>query len=742
MAGPGDVEEEPGMRTSSARDHGHDEVLDARAQAWEALRGCQDRDRYLAPLTENAGALLAPPASTLRTAASTPDAVALAAYLERSCDLTMRGGAAAAVTYPLAACALAEHYLVRRIGGSGTAALAAAAVAAAEVGRAAAPPAADAPALVAPGYAGLAEAVGWLAGDDQDGDAGSGNRAARLLQPSGPMRAPFRLVAAVAAPRHRGLAMAAALAGVPGRGARVAVALVWAGVVLAAAGFTVALLRSPTVAPWVVAVLAPVLVVTVLLAGAAAHLLGAVLGLRGLLEETAGAEQYGLVPGVPLADGGRPPGRVSELLDRLTGVPAADGVPPLLTWATDVLDDLAGMPPEQPGLLDDAGVRLDSPTQQSRRALTFGDLWLRRAGRAEGDAELLRRSAADPELRAVDLRLIATDVTTGRPVELPLAEGWWFCGPCLAGGLPSRVVEQLTAAAPAADDGSDAHAPVCPRHGSPLLPMPTAADMPVIVAARLAAATPGLMRATPLYRVTHGDRITAHWFCDAGAADADVTMFDAPLPRWPTFGLAVVPVAADDAADGDWVEVPESDTSPGPDLAAPLGGPWAYARAVLAARSGWRDRTEFGRQGSRGRLGVVRRGSVSAGGLAPDAAEVLRLALRGHHAGRELRARFTGRDGDIASQTGTDRYRWVRLRTALRGHRDLSLAVSARLPLYTDLAVGYRIPAAVAEWFTPPIAPGRVDPAWADAAAALTHVKALTDGGVLDWDTDYGTPPR
>ncbi len=128
------------MRTSSARDHGHDEVVDARAQAWEALRGCQDRDLYLAPLTENAGALLAPPATTLRTAASTPDAAALAAYLERSCDLTMRGGAAAAVTYPLAACALAEHYLVRRIGGSGTAALAAAAVAAAEVGRAAAAP--------------------------------------------------------------------------------------------------------------------------------------------------------------------------------------------------------------------------------------------------------------------------------------------------------------------------------------------------------------------------------------------------------------------------------------------------------------------------------------------------------------------------------------------------------------------------------------------------------------------------
>jgi hypothetical protein len=33
-------------------------------------------------------------------------------------------------------------------------------------------------------------------------------------------------------------------------------------------------------------------------------------------------------------------------------------------------------------------------------------------------------------------------------------------------------------------------------------------------------------------------------------------------------------------------------------------------------------------------------------------------------------------------------------------------------------------------------------PAQPDALAALTHLRALTDGGVLDWDTDYGAPPR
>ena len=731
---------------------GHDDDAEARDEAWRALRRYQDRDLYLTPLAtageEDGQDLLAPPAVTLATAATTPDAAGVAAYLARSCDVTMRGGAAAALTYPLAACALAEHYLLRRVGGAGVAALTATAVAAAELGRTAPPLPDEAGGLVGPGYGGLAGAVAWLAAPGAD-------HPARLVQPSAPLRAPFRLLVALSRGRRRGPAVAAALAGVPGRGARVAVTLVWLGVLAGCAGFVAVLLRSAA-APWVVTVVAVALVATVILAGAAAHLAGAVLGLSGLLRERAEAEHYGLVPGVPLVDPGPPPGRASELLDRVAGVPRAGGVPPLVTWLAEVVDDLAAVPQQGPGLLDEAGLG-ESPTQQSRRALTFGDLWLRRTTRVRGDRDLLERAAADPELRAVDLRLVTTDVTTGRPLELPLGlTGWSFCPACLAGVLPTRVVEQLQAAAPRADGAA------CPRHGVPLRPLPPPAQVPIVLAARLAAAVPGLLRATPLYRAAapeavaevrdpfggwrgrpaaaSPDGVATHWFCDAGAGDAAVRMFDVPLPRWPTVGLAVVPVAADDAADGAWVEVAENGTAPGPSLVAPPVGAWGFVRAVLGARAGWRDRVELARPGARGRLGVVRMG-VTRGGLVPDAGGVLRLALRGHHAGRELRARFTGRDGDIGAQTGTDRYRWIRLRSVLREYRQLSLSVSARLPLFTDLAASYRVPAPVAEWFTPPVRSGRVDPAWADAVAALTHLRALTDDGVLDWDTDYGAPP-
>jgi hypothetical protein len=538
---------------------------------------------------------------------------------------------------------------------------------------------------------------------------------------------------------------------------RLAVGLVWVGLVLAWAGLTTALLRSPTVQPWVVAVLSSALLVTVVLAGAAATVLAGVLGLREALAEGP-REQHGLVPGVPVEGTAAAPGRLARLFDGLAGVPAPDGAPPVATWLADVLDDLAGLGPRH-GLLRDAGVQLPGVDPSTGRALTFGDLWLGRPERRDGDDERLGRAARDPEHRVVDLRLVATDVTWGRPVRLPLGPGWLFCARCLRGGVPARAVDQLVAAAPARQDAA-----ACPVHGERLLRVPDAAQVPVVFAVRLAAAPAGLLRAVPLYRADAAPgpqlrdafggwwaadedappadpTVTAHWFCDAGA-DADVDLFDAVLPRWPTFGLVVGSgVDAPDDGDGPWVDVTPSGAGPHRVPALGIRTPLDMAAAVLGARTGAADRMAAGGQGSRGRLGLVRRGRGGSHGPFLDGPEVLRLALRGHHAGRELRAVFTGPDGDVAGQTGTDRHRWLRMRITLREQRHRSLVVAARLRLYGDLAATYRVPGDVAGWFTPPVQAGRVDPAWADAAAALTHLRALTTEGVLDWDTDYGAPP-
>jgi hypothetical protein len=438
-------------------------------------------------------------------------------------------------------------------------------------------------------------------------------------------------------------------------------------------------------------------------------------------------------------------------------MPHPDGSPPVATWLGNVLDDLAGLPPRH-GLLRDAGVQLPGVDRSSGPGLTFGDLWLGRPDRRDGDDERLRRAARDSEHRVVDLRLVATDVTRGRPVRLPLGPGWLFCPSCLRGGVPARAVNQLVAAASAPDAR-----PRCPGHRERLLAVPEAAHVPVVFAVRVAAAPAGLLRAVPLYRadpapapslrdafgglVAGGEPppvdggVTTHWLCDAGA-DAGVDLFDTALPRWPTFGLVVRGgVDTPDDGHGPWVDVTPAGAGARRAPAFGIGGTFDMVAAVLGAGAGTADRVAAGSQGLRGRLGVVRRGHGSLGPFL-HGAEVLRLALRGDHAGRELRRLFTGPDADVRSQTGMDRHRWLRMRSVLREQRDRSLVVAARLPVYGDLAATYRVPADVAGWFTPPVQPGRVDPAWADATAALTHLRTLTTDGVLDWDTDYGAPPR
>jgi hypothetical protein len=752
----------------------------AEAQRWETLRSYEDPNLYLTMLTPQAeeGAvhpLLRAPAGLTTVSGEMPDTDTTRAYLRHSCDLTLTGDVAAAVTYPLAACALAEEYLVRRVGGASAASASAAAIAAAELGRrtpspepvsASAPgsPEGDSPyaarstALPA-GYAGLAHLVGWLAGDRDRNDpaasedSGDGHRLARLLPPAPSMRAPYRLLTSASRPDlsthswwspRRAAALAASLVAVPGQVARAAVGLVWAGGLLVWVGLTVALLRSPTVQPWVVVVAALALLVTTVLAGLAATALAASVAVPRLLREQGPAEYYGLVPGVPLPDGESPRRRSSEL-DRLAGVPDPKGVPPLFTWLADALDDLAGLP----------------QGEQGRAALTFGDLWLGRPAAGSGndggrDAQFLRRAAADPERRAIELRLVTVDLTRGRPVHLPFAASprpaaassgphpWLFCPRCLGGVLPARVVDQTVAASHRVQVAWAGHR--CPRHEVPLLAFPEPWDVPVVVTVRLAASLPGFLRSVPLYTpaATRPDAdVTTHWFSGGGPADAPVSMFDAILPRWPTFGLTVE-AGADLPGDGpgSWVEVPDVATSgwqPAPTVR--IDGPGAFASAALRAATGWRDRAEAELPGRRGRIGVVRRGRGAGSGSFLTDAEILRLALRGHEAGRELRARFTSPDGDVDGQTATDRYRWVRLRSALRDYRRESLQIAARLPLYSDLAATYRVPAAVRDWFSSPVTLGRVDPAWADAAAALAHLRSLSSGGVLDWDTDDGAPP-
>src|SRR4051794_10872683 len=326
---------------------------DGAALAWRTVRAYEDPERYRDVAgPEHRDALARPPA-----ALGQPDAehASVQAYLAHSCDLTFSGGLATAVAAPLAACALAEHYVVRRVGGAGVAALSATAVTAAEFARTSGADRADrAEGLAddaevrvgAAGYPRLARLVGWLAGDHDHADGGrKQQRIARLLPPAPGLAGVHRLLTALIAPARgpagRVRAVLPAALALPRGPAAAAAGLVWAGAFLAWIGITIALLRSPTVAGWVVALLALALLVTVVLAGLAASAIAGFVTLREVLGPRTADEHFDLVAGVPVAE--PPQGRSVRdhpALDRAARVPDPAGLPPLACWFADLVDDV------------------------------------------------------------------------------------------------------------------------------------------------------------------------------------------------------------------------------------------------------------------------------------------------------------------------------------------------------------------------------------------------------------------
>ena len=134
-----------------------------------------------------------------------------------------------------------------------------------------------------------------------------------------------------------------------------------------------------------------------------------------------------------------------------------DGRPALTDWLHESLQDIAFGP-------DAAGA-----------PLTFGDL-----------------AAA-----GIDLRIVATNLATGRAEVTPdLGRGYGFRPAEWARLFPPAVMRSL---GPAADQGA-------------VRPIPAAADLPVLVAARMSLACPGLMEVVPAVDAG-GARV---WYADGG----------------------------------------------------------------------------------------------------------------------------------------------------------------------------------------------------------------------------------
>ncbi|MFI9816105.1 patatin-like phospholipase family protein [Saccharothrix variisporea] len=633
----------------------------------------------------------------------------------RYCDVTMRGGAASGVVYPWAVVELARHYRFRSLGGASAGAIAAAFTAAAEKGR------------DEGGFDKLEDVIRWFAGPDW--------RLAQLFQPSEHTRKLYRIVAASmqsrdTTGRSATTCLVLALLGAIGFRAKLALGLALALWLVGPVAWFLSLDWGGTPTWVLVAVIVTVLVVvpsvlvrvrprrrtrktawirrlgTAVLLGL--PLLPVYLATRWTapsLASAATATAWWMVLGFAfvsavgvtyflgarrfLADKaqtihfGLVPGTgefTANFWDRRCGVPRSTGVPPMSDWFADRLDDLSG-----------------------KQNLRFSDL-------------------------TTTLVLMTTDLSEGRPYRLPFTEpaaAWLYCTRCLNAVVPQRITDAL-------DGTGTPHA--CPLHKDETLrTLPR--DLPVALAVRMSMPMPGLIAAVPLCRAEPEPRV--HWFSDGGiTSNFPIHFFDSLLPRWPTFGLTLGPFR--DGTDPVWL--PEQDASttgtPYRDVTRPL----QFATAILDTMLDWRDTMQSALPGYRGRIAHIRLAEGEGGtNLFMTPETILTLAERGRRAGALLRDRFTADDAEK-----TDRYRWIRMRLAMREYQQLAAQAKQRADLYEDLADDYPIPPDLHEWFETP--PAGTDPHGPDVVLTLEGLAGLPPGpfdGEPPVDPDLRlTPPE
>jgi predicted acylesterase/phospholipase RssA len=334
--------------------------------------------------------------------------------------------------------------------------------------------------------------------------------------------------------------------------------------------------------------------------------------------------------------------------------PQADR-PPLTNWLSDLLNSLAGKPSGQP--------------------LTFGDLWT-----ASQEADQLKTP------KAIDLQLMTTNLTHGRPYVLPfpprqvVSHGqiieldrptFYFDKKRWDNLFPKEVIDWMVEKQipfEPVDGGvtSDGVPTVYASNveavaGEQLIPLPRMADLPVIVAARMSLSYPGLIAAIPLHTIDYslqenqdkaskGEPVKAEicWFSDGGiSSNFPIHLFDSPLPRWPTFGINLRPPHIEHQKEEDLVWLPPNNLAgiqeqwsrfdSGTNLTKTVG----FAQAILNVLQNWRDNMQMTVPGYRDRIVHISLGPEEGGlnlNMAPETIRV--LTDRGSRAGQKLLDEF------------------------------------------------------------------------------------------------------
>ena len=560
----------------------------------------------------------------------------------RYCDLVMKGGITSGVVYPNAVLALARDFRFKNIGGTSAGAIAAAATAAAALGdrkHIASGSAAPCPATL--GFAGLERVAAQLS---------SRGFIFSLFQPARGAKNAYRLIVTLAGNAGPLRKLFAAMVAV------VAVAPLEALLLL---GLFLSLGYGFAGAPGLAAVALPAAICAYLGAAIAAVLRVARVVRRNLM---------GLCSG------------------RTTRRDASR--PALTEWMHDVLQSLSGKAAADP--------------------LLFDDLW-----------SALRYPGEPATETAITLQMITTGVSHHEPRTLPFTDAaFWFLREEFDLLFPPVVVDAMVAEAgtPERVDGKAYYR------------LPSKGRMPVLVAMRMSLSFPLLISAVPLHEpvgkrtrrassegetsdgeeenseatlsqstdslATGGEASVASiegfricWFSDGGvSSNFPLHLFDAPLPRWPTFAINLVY-----PQDSDTGVAVESSEPPNPRDAAEaavwlplhnnrgwqrtyrsIARPLALAEVsgflfgIISTMQNWRDLLQSRAPGQRDRIVHVSL-DATEGGMNLDMSQAIldSISLKGTAAGERL-----------YSFSFANHY-WVRWRNVASGLQRYTMRIAA-----------------------------------------------------------------
>jgi hypothetical protein len=219
---------------------------------------------------------------------------------------------------------------------------------------------------------------------------------------------------------------------------------------------------------------------------------------------------------------------------------------------------------------------------------------------------------------------------------------------------------------------------LCPVHGTRVRPLPDAASLPVVLAARISLSFPGLISAVPLLCVDYsrgpGHRnLIRTWFSDGGiASNFPMHFFDAPWPGRPTFGINLEAPHPDFPDEMVWR--PRNGASGVVPRSREITSVAQFFLAMVKTMQNWTDSTQITLPGFRDRVTEVRTDPKKEGGLNLKMTDetIHTLATRGSDAANEFE------DFDL------DLHEWIRYRASMNSVSDTLDTMQSRYERVED----------------------------------------------------------